>query len=73
MSGVGSLRSGGLQKRVAILKSVSSITESAPLIIVEEGQAQESVSDLPVIRQYELDEIEKPRDLKKILDERSST
>jgi predicted transcriptional regulator len=73
MSGVGSLKSGGLQKRVAILKSVSSITESDALIIVEEGQAQESVSNLPVIRQHELDGIEKPRDLKKILDERSST
>jgi putative transcriptional regulator len=73
MSGVGSLKSVGLQKRVAILKSVSSVTESDALIIVEEGQAQESVSDLPVIRQHELDGIDKPRDLKKILDERSST
>ena len=73
MSRVGSLKSRGLQKRVAILKSVSSITESDALIIVEEGHAQESVSDLPVIRQHELDDIEKPRDLKKILDERSTT
>ena len=73
ISGVGSLKSGGLQKRVGILKSVSSITESDALIIVEEGRAQESMSDLPVIRQHELDDIEKSRDLKKILDERSST
>jgi predicted transcriptional regulator len=55
-----------------ILKSVSKVTESNTVIIVEEGKAEESVSDLPVIRQLELDSIEKPRELKKIIDERSS-
>jgi putative transcriptional regulator len=72
MSGVGSITSWTLKKRTEILKSVSKVTESNAVIIVEEGKAEESVSDLPVIRQLELDSIEKPRELKKILDERSS-
>jgi putative transcriptional regulator len=72
MSGVGSISSWTLKKRMEILKSVSKVTESNAVIIVEEGKAEESVSDLPVIRQLELDGIEKPRELKKIIDERSS-
>lgn len=72
MSGVGSITSWTLKKRMEILKSVSKVTESDAVIIVEEGKAEESVSDLPVIRQLELDGIEKPRELKKIIDERSS-
>lgn len=71
MSGVGSLRSSSLQKRVEILKSVAKVAESDAVIIVEEGTAEESVSHLPVIRQLELDEIDKPRDLRKIIEERS--
>lgn len=71
MSGVGSLRSPSLQKRVEILKSVAKVSESDAVIIVEEGRAEESVSDLPVIRQLELDEIDKPRELRKIIEERS--
>lgn len=72
MSGVGSIASLTLKKRVEILKSVSKVTESDAVIIVEEGKADESVSDLPVIRQLELDQIEKPRELKKIIEERSN-
>ncbi len=72
MSGIGSITSWTLKKRTEILKSVSKVTESNAVIIVEEGKAEESVSDLPVIRQLELDSIEKPRELKKIIDERSS-
>jgi putative transcriptional regulator len=72
MSGVGSLKSQSLQKRMEIIRSVSEITESDAVIIVEEGCAEESVSELPVIRQLELDDIEEPRELKKIIDERSS-
>lgn len=72
MSGVGSITSWSLKKRVEILKSVSKVTESNAVIIVEEGQAEESVSDLPIIRQLELDQIEKPRELKKIIEERSN-
>ena len=72
MSGVGSITSRSLQKRVEILKSVSKVTESNAVLIVEEGQAEESVSDLPVIRQLELDHIERPRELKKIIEERSN-
>jgi putative transcriptional regulator len=72
MSGVGSISSWTLKKRMEILKSVSKVTESNAIIIVEEGKVEESVSDLPVIRQLELDSIEKPRELKKIIDERSS-
>ncbi len=72
MSGVGSIASWTLKKRMEILKSVSKVTESDAVIIVEEGKADESVSNLPVIRQLELDGIEKPRELKKIIDERSS-
>jgi putative transcriptional regulator len=71
MSGVGSIRSWALQKRVEILKSVSEVTESDAVIIVEEGKTEESVSALPVIRQLELDEIDEPRELKKIISERS--
>ena len=71
MTGVGSIKSWALQKRVEILKSVSKVTDANAVIIVEEGQAKESVSDLPVIRQLELDDIEKPRELKKIISERS--
>jgi putative transcriptional regulator len=71
MSGVGSLKSWTLQKRMEILKSVSKVAESNVVIIVEEGKAEEQVSDLPVIRQLELDEIEKPSELKKIIEERS--
>ncbi len=71
MSGVGSLRSSSLQKRVEILKSVAKVAESDAVIIVEEGTAEESVSHLPVIRQLELDEIDKPGDLRKIIEERS--
>ena len=55
-----------------ILKSVSRVTESEAVIIVEEGRVEENVADLPVIRQLELDEIDKPRELKKIISERSS-
>ncbi|MFW9769097.1 MAG: transcriptional regulator [Candidatus Thorarchaeota archaeon] len=72
MSGVGSIRSQSLKKRVEILKSVSKVTESNAVLIVEEGQAEECVSDLPVIRQLELDHIDKPRELKKIIEERSN-
>ena len=72
MSGVGSISSLTLKKRMGILKSVSKVTESNAVLIVEEGKAEESLSDLPVIRQLELDDIEKPRELKKIIDERSS-
>jgi predicted transcriptional regulator len=72
MSGVGSITSWTLKKRMEILKSVSKVTESNAVIIVEEGKVEEGVSDLPVIRQLELDGIEKPRELKKIIDERSS-
>ncbi len=71
MSGVGSLRSSSLQKRVEILKSVAKVAESDAVIIVEDGTAEESVSHLPVIRQLELDEIDKPGDLRKIIEERS--
>jgi predicted transcriptional regulator len=55
-----------------ILKSVSKVAESDAVIFVEEGQSEETVSDLPVIRQLELDSIEKPQELKKIIAERSS-
>ncbi len=71
MSGVGSLRSWSLKKRVQILKSVSEVTESDAVLIVEEGQAETRVADVPVIRQLELDEIEKAGELKKIIAERS--
>jgi putative transcriptional regulator len=71
MTGIGSIRSRRLHKRMEILKSVSNVTESDTLIIVEEGKADESVSDLPVIRQLELDEIDRPRELKKIIKERT--
>ncbi len=71
MSGVGSLRNPGLQKRVEILRSVSKVTESDAVIIVEEGRVDEKVSELPVIRQLELDNIEKSSELRKIMTERS--
>ncbi len=71
MSGVGSLRSWTLQKRMEIMKSVSKVTESDAVVIVEEGQADVCVSDVPVIRQLELDDIDKPGELKKIIKERS--
>ena len=71
ISGVGSLKSWSLKKRMEILKSVSKVAESDAVIIVEEGQSEENVADLPVIRQLELDEIDKPRELKKIIEERS--
>ncbi|NHI83176.1 MAG: transcriptional regulator [Candidatus Thorarchaeota archaeon] len=58
-------------KRVEILRSVSKVTESDAVIIVEEGSADESIAALPVIRQLELDEIEKPQELRKIIEERS--
>ncbi len=72
ITGIGSITSWSLQKRMEILKSVSKVTESNTVIIVEEGKAEESVSDLPVIRQLELDQIEKPHELKKIIKERSN-
>ena len=72
MSGVGSLKSWSLQKRMEILKSVSDVTEAETVIIVEEGRAEENVADLPVIRQVELEQIEEPKDLKKIIKERSN-
>jgi len=72
MSGVGSITSWSLKKRMEILKSVSKVTESNTVIIVEEGTADESISDLPVIRQLELDQIEESRELKKIIEERSN-
>jgi putative transcriptional regulator len=71
ISGVGSIKSWSLKKRVEILKSVSKVAESDAVIIVEEGQSEENIADLPVIRQLELDEIDKPRELKKIIEERS--
>jgi putative transcriptional regulator len=72
ISGVGSIKSWSLKKRIEILKSVSKVAESDAVIIVEEGESEENVADLPVIRQLELDNIDKPRELKKIIDERSS-
>ena len=51
--------------------SVSKVAESEAVIIVEEGQSEENIADLPVIRQLELDDIDKPRELKKIIQERS--
>ncbi len=71
ISGVGSIKSWRLKKRIEILKSVSKVTESDAVIIVEEGQSEENVVDLPIIRQLELDDIDKPRELKKIIEERS--
>jgi len=71
ISGVGSIKSWSLKKRIEILKSVSKVTEADAVIIVEEGQSEENVVDLPVIRQLELDDIDKPRELKKIIEERS--
>lgn len=71
ISGVGSIKSWKLKKRIKILKSVSKVTEADAVIIVEEGQSEENVVDLPVIRQLELDDIDKPRELKKIIEERS--
>lgn len=71
ISGVGSIKSWKLKKRIEILKSVSKVTEADAVIIVEEGQSEENVVDLPVIRQLELDDIDKPRELKKIIEERS--
>ena len=71
MTGVGSIKSKTLKKRVEILKSVSEVTESDAVLIVEEGKAEHAVSDLPVIRQLELEDIDKPHDLKKIISERS--
>ena len=73
ISGIGSIKSWGLQKRMEILKSVSDVTESDAVVIVEEGSVDENVSNLPVIRQLELDEIDKPRELKKLISERSSS
>ena len=72
ISGVGSIKSWSLKKRIEILKSVSKVAESDAVIIVEEGESEENVADLPVIRQLELDNIDKPRELKKIIEERSS-
>lgn len=72
ISGVGSIKSWSLKKRMEILKSVSKVSESDAVIFVEEGHSEETVSSLPVIRQLELDAIEKPRELKKIIAERSS-
>ena len=72
ISGVGSIKSWSLKKRMEILKSISKVSESDAVIFVEEGQSEETVSDLPVIRQLELDSIEKPHELKKIIAERSS-
>ncbi len=72
MSGVGSLKSWALNKRMEIIKSVSNVSEANAVIIVEEGEADENVSDLAVIRQLELDEIEKPNELKRIISERST-
>ncbi len=54
-----------------IMKSVSKVTESDAVVIVEEGQTEDYEANLPVIRQLELDDIDKPRELKKIIDERS--
>jgi len=72
ISGVGSIKSWSLKKRIEILKSVSKVAESDAVIIVEEGESEENVADLPVIRQLELDNIDKPRELKKIIEERSN-
>ncbi len=71
ISGIGSIKSWSLKKRMEILKSVSKVAESDAVIIVEEGQSEENVADLPVIRQLELDDIDKPHELKKIIEERS--
>jgi len=71
MSGVGSLRSWSLRRRIQILKSVSEVTDAEAVLIVEEGQAEKCVSDVPVIRQLELEDIHKPRELKRIIAERS--
>lgn len=71
MSGVGSIKNWSLKKRSEILKSVSHVSESDAVIFIEEGVSEECVSDIPVIRQLELDDIDKPRELKKIITERS--
>jgi len=71
MSSVGSIRSWTLKKRTDILRSVSDVTDSSAVIIVEEGKAEECLAELPVIRQLELGDIEKPNELKKIIAERS--
>ncbi len=71
MSSVGSIRSWALKKRTDILRSVCDVTDSSAVIIVEEGQAEKCLSELPVIRQLELDDIKKSNELKKIISERS--
>ncbi len=71
MTGVGSVKSRRLQKRMSILKSVSDVTDIDSLIIAEEGRIERDSSELPVIRQHELDEIDKSQELKKLIQERS--
>jgi putative transcriptional regulator len=73
LTGIGSLKSLTLHKRVEILKSVSKVAESSAMIVVEEGKAEKQVSELPVIKQLELDGIDKPSELMKIIEERSGT
>lgn len=71
ISGVGSLHSWSLKRRIDILRSVSDVTKTEALLIVDDGVAEETVSELPVIRRVELEEIDKSRELKKIIEERS--
>ncbi len=71
MTGVGSIASRKLQKRMSILKSVSDVTDLDSLIIAEEGRIEKDTIELPIIRQHELDHIDKSQELKKIIKERS--
>ncbi|MEM2142017.1 MAG: transcriptional regulator [Candidatus Thorarchaeota archaeon] len=69
LSGIGSIRNPGFQRRTEILKSVSEVTESDAVLIVEDQDGPE-MTDLPVVYQQELEEIDEPTELKRILSER---
>ena len=73
MTGVGSIKSTKIQKRMGILKSVSDVTRLDSLIIAEEGKVERDITELPVIRQHELDDIEESKELRKIIHERSQS
>jgi putative transcriptional regulator len=71
MTGVGSITSSRIQKRMSILKSVSDVTRLDSLIIAEESKVEKNLTEVPVIRQHELDDIDESKELRKIIHERS--
>lgn len=59
-----------LKKMAIHLKDLSLITSSAPVFIINNEKITNSIGEIPVIKSWEIDEFENPKELLKLIKER---